>query len=336
VKQCFFSLLLCAVLLAAGCASQPARMGGFGGSSGPEILLPDGEVEEATLLAMGMARSKGWQILEADDHYLLLERQLPEDSPQARMLSPEGVLSPPKLQVETRLRARGNDVVVGLTSYLIINPNTDQEGRVNYSNDYQDQLMISLNALASAWLENRARIASEIPLPPDPDKINLAEANPATPSNPSPSNEPAAGILDPASAATPVEASDDIATTATLATPASIPAVAAAPSIARPPAAGTSAAIPAPLDTGPTPEPAFSSTNDPSTRNEMLVLDSQARRGLWTFYAEASARERGCAVGTRGAVLLSATADFELYEVQCGNSPNLLLRCQGGVCREIN
>lgn len=328
MKQCLFLCLLGATLLAVGCSSQPTRVGAVVGSSGPEILLPDGEVEDAQLLAMGMARSKGWKIAEAGNQRFLLERELPDNSPQARMLSPEGVLTRPKLQIETRLRGRGNDVVVGLSSSVIVNPGTEQERRIDYTDDYQDQLMVSLNALASAWLDNRTRIASEIPLPPDPDEIAIAEAGASSPA------DEAVDDASDAPLALPAETSTDVSTLASVAAPASLPAAPTAPpqTVAEP-----APRMPQmPLNGAPEPTPDVVATPDLSESNEMLVLDSQSRRGLWTFYAEASARERGCTVGERGAVLLSTTTAFELYEVQCAGSPNLLLRCQGGVCRDIN
>ncbi len=311
MKQCLVYGLLCATLLLAGCASQPKSFDATVGSSGPEILLPGGGVAEARLLAMGMARSKGWQIAEAGTNRVRLERSLSRAAPQAQRLSPEGVLSEPKLEVETRLQERGNDVVVGLSAFVIANPGTEEERRINYTSEYQDQLLISLNALANAWLENRARIASKIPLPPDPDELVVADG-------------PVEGALDDLGSQ-----EDDLETPASVASsPPPIEPLPLAPAVGGAPTAEVA------VDATPTPAP--TSTDAESDRNEMLVLDGQARRGLWTFYAEASARERGCAVGDGGAVLLSTTTAFELYEVQCNAQQNILLRCQGGVCREID
>lgn len=336
MKQRFFYGLLCATLLVVSCSSQPARVGAISGSSGPEILLPGGRVEEAKLLAMGMAESKGWTIVEANNQRLLLERPLPESSPQARLLSPDGALSRSSLQVETRMSERGNDVIVGLSSYVVVDPGTEQERRVDYTDDYQDELMISLNALASAWLENRTRIASEIPLPPDPDQVVIAEASTA-----SPVDEPADDTWDSTLApSTEASTAPSIATTTdTQVAPPTVPEapLQAAEEPLSPSPLGADEPMPSgPLGTQESPSQAIDLTAGSSDSNDMLVLDSQVRRGLWTYYAEASARERGCVVGERGAVLLSVTTAFELYEVQCGGSPNLLLRCQGGVCREIN
>lgn len=317
MKQCLGNGLLIAALLLAGCGSQPTRLdptGAVVGASGPEIVLPGGGVEEARLLAMGMARSKGWTIAETGPNRLLLERTLPRDAPQAQSLSPDGVLSAPKLEVETRLLEQRGGVVVGLSAFVTANPGTEQERRIDYTSDYQDALLISLNALANAWLETRQRIASEIPLPPDPDEIVVAEAPVETPPDDS------------------VDEGPELNSTATMAssTSSSLEPAPIAPTATEVSASVADARIDATTTSG------TSSAQGDGERNQMLVLDGQARRGLWTFYAEASARERGCAVGPGGAVLLSSTTAFELYEVQCETQQNLLLRCQGGVCREIN
>ncbi len=318
MKQRVLYGLLCASLLVAGCASQPARTsGGISGFSGPQIVLPGGEVEDARLLAMGMARSKGWTIAEADANRLLLKRKLPKNSPQAQMLSPQGVLTPPTLQVETRLWGRGSDVIAGLSSYLIANPGTEQERRIDYTADYQDQLMISLNALASAWLENRTRIASEIPLPPDSDTVVIADAGP---------------IPQPDTAAESAqEPSQEVSQEPSQEPPLEAPSTPTIPAIDTTPSAATVVASPTPQPTTMAQQP--SPTGDP---NEMLVLDTTATspRGLWTFYAEASARERGCEPNERGAVMLRSNQDSELYEIQCTNGSRQILSCQGGICRD--
>jgi hypothetical protein len=340
MKQHMLMCLIFTSLVIAGCSSQPSRHGGFSSASGPESLLPDGGIEEARLLAMGMARSKGWTIVASDANRLLLERTLPENSPQAQMLSPEGALSAPKLQVETGFKQRGNGVLVNLSAYLIANPGTDQERRIDYTNDYQNQLLISLNALASGWLENRGRIASEIPTPPEPGEIAVAtDASSVTASVPEIAPETASA----ATGGNGVTASRAIASLA--ADEPSAPTASSAPAIASPAAAASDRASgdSMPSSTGRSDaigaqRAAAAPLNEdaPAEPNPMLALDGQARRGLWTFYAEASARERGCAVGERGAVLLTSDSASELYEVACQGAQNLLLRCQGGVCRTLD
>lgn len=302
-QHVYYGLLVCASLLLGACASQPPRQSGEASSEavGPRIQLPGPGLEQARLLAMGMARSKGWRIIEVDERRLLLERDLPPESPQARLLNPEGHPRTPRLQVETRLSERGGDVLVGLSASVVLQPGTETERRIDYTRDYEDALLISLNALANAWLENRTRIASAIPLPPDPDAVVIAEAS--TDALPEIATEP----TEPAEDASTNPIAPASASSVTLEQPA----------LRRP--AGRLRE-----------EFAAAETSEP---NEMLVLDNPSPRGLWTFYAEASARERGCDPDERGAVLLRATPAFEFYEIQCTGGGRLMLSCQRGICR---
>jgi hypothetical protein len=304
VKQrVYLGLLVCASLLIGACASQPPRQSGEASSeaAGPQIQLPGPGLEQARLLAMGMARSKGWRIIEVDERRLLLARDLPPQSPQARLLNPEGHPRTPRLQVETRLSERGGDVLVGLSASVVLQPGTETERRIDYTRDYEDALLISLNALANAWLEHRTRIASAIPLPPDPDTVVIAEASTnALPEMPTASTEPA-----------------EDASTNPIAPASASSVTLEQPALRRP--AGRLRE-----------EFAAAETSEP---NAMLVLDNPSPRGLWTFYAEASARERGCDPDERGAVLLRATPAFEFYEIQCTGGGRLMLSCQRGICR---
>jgi hypothetical protein len=235
-------------------------------------------------------------------------------------------LAAPKLQVEANLGERRNGVSVALAAFVVVNPGTEKERRVDYTTDYQDQLLISLNALASAWLETRDRIASEIPLPPDPDEI---PDSPAIAADIADTEGPTSVDLDAELNASVISENtglEDALEPTVLAEPLDTPAsstemVASPDDLAGP--SGTEATF-------------FDSSAAAADDNAMMVLDSEARRGLWSFYAEASARERGCSVGERGAILLNTSSEFELHEVQCDGGPNLLLRCQGGVCREMN
>lgn len=314
-----FFLSVCTAVVVAGCASQPSRLPQASASEA-EIVLPGGGIEHARLLAMGMAQSKGWRIAEAEAEHLLLERNLSANAPQARLLSGEGATAEPKLQVETHFSKHRDGVRVSLRSYVITNPGTDAAQRIDYTADYQDELLISLNALASAWLANRERIASKIPIPPDPDSAvqtgSGTTAYAEDPSQPTTATEDRVGPGD--------ERPPTSTTTA---------AAAAAASPPREPLAiprsttSTAYAADSALASNDATEPA---------ENQMLALDQQRRRGIWAFYAEASARERGCAVSERGAVLLDTTPPFELHEVQCDNGENLLLQCQGGICRQAN
>jgi hypothetical protein len=270
-----------------------------------------------------MAQSRGWQIVEAGGQNLLLQRTLPANAPQAALLTAGAsrgeTISQPKLQVETQLQEHRDGVLVELRSYIVTNPGTETERRVDYTADYQDELLISLNSLASAWLANRNRIASEIPLPPDPETV--VQEGVLTTDESDNASLPRANTEDLGDQTARGESAGETTAMADV--------------VERPnepipiPETPTSTAY------APRSAPA-SDTPSGADENPMLALGGQPRRGIWAFYAEASARERGCTVGERGAILLNTTPPFELHEVQCTNGGNLLLQCQGGICRAVN
>lgn len=367
MKPILLITLLCATVLLVGCGAQPKRPDAFMSAGGPEILLPGGSRDEARLLAMGMARSKGWTILESQGDRLVLQRQLPANAPQARLLSAEdAALAPPALEVTTGFVERNTGVLTNLQAFIVTNPGTEAERRLDYTDEYQDELLISLNALASAWLENRERIASEIPIPPDPDSLvetaetaeadNTGDALQAEPWDAEPLADTAVAEQPDTPGAErywPDEASDQRISAWADAGPdpieadlspirvADSPATPTDPSPSAPPLATSARSS---VDTrtittaaaGPSPPPLFEPDTTPAEPNSMLALNEQAFSGSWGAYAIESASQRGCAVGGRGAVLLNESDGGELHEVQCDNGPNLLLRCQGGICREGN
>ncbi|NBC47677.1 MAG: hypothetical protein GVY22_06765 [Gammaproteobacteria bacterium] len=327
-QRLLYGLLLCASLVIGGCASQPRLDSHMGAApSGPELQLPGSGAEHAKLLAMGMARSKGWQIAANEPDRLLLERELPPQSPQAQKLSPDGIIRAPKLQVESRFREQRGDVAVRLSAYVITNPGTEVERRIDYTSDYQDALLISLNALANAWVEYRDTIASTIPLPPDPDVAFDAGTETGSEIAAETAREGTTGSELGRAADEPTAATSSAPVEPSGATTASRPAERAA----------SSAQVA--LDPPELRRPAgrvrdeYATAAATNVDNNLVALDDSAVRGLWASFAEASARERGCEVGERGAVLLNTTSAFELYEVQCNAAQNLLLWCRGGVCR---
>jgi len=310
VKQGFgFGAAWLLAVLVAGCATQPGMVVVGDVSSLPQTLLPGAKLAHARSLAMGMARSKGWDIIEAAPNRLLLERDLPRSSPQAVALGPSSV--PPRIQVETNLVERGDGVVVALRSMIIANPGTTEERRIDYTSDYENELVISLSSLKSAWLANQQKIASEVPVPtPAVAAEQAAENTPETAGGiPEPRTDLAAFPKAPPaeSASAPQPSSADVV----VREPAPVPLPASA-----------TPAIPAPAPATP-------------AANDMLVLNTGARKGLWAYYAEDYARLRGCALADAGAVLLQETPTYELHEVHCAGSRNFLLRCQGGVCQEM-
>jgi len=291
---------------------------------------------------MGTARSKGWDIKNVEGNQVLLERPVATNSPQAGALRTQSSLAPPQLQVETNLAKRSDGTVVALRAFVVTNPGTKEEKRIDYTNDYQNDLLSSLNSLQASWAAGRSKVTSVVPIP---NKEEIAEQNqpqnqfsPAPPSAESVAAAPSSAPM-PVPTPTPTTAAQPVA-----ARTAPVPEAAAAPapvvSPAPAPASDTSSAVVSRGLAAPGAAAAPSTlpqlgTSQIADRNDMLVLNNTGGKGLWSYYAEDYARLRGCDIGDRGATLLRQTATFELLEVQCVGRDNMLLKCQGGVCEPI-
>ncbi len=336
----FLAVLLSALLVITGCASTPSGAVPIGNISDlPQTMLSGAKLDHARSVAMGTARTKGWTIKSAAPNQLLLERELPATSPQASALG--STAAPPKIEVQTDLVERSDGTIVALKAFVISNPGTPDEKRIDYTSDYENQLLISLSSLQSAWIDSRGKIASTVPIPTEQDMAQqnesqdapaavdsiaqpIAATAPEAPPTPTPAVAPA-----PAPAPQPVAAAT--AQAAAAVAPQSAPAQAASSTMesasALPAASGDG------LPRGVTPAVPTASNTPP--RNDMLVLNNSGRKGLWAYYAEDYARLRGCAIGDRGATLLQETPVFELHEVPCVGAANVLVKCQGGVCQGV-
>ena len=308
----------------------------------PQTTLSGADLDDARSIAMGTARSKGWDIKNVEGNQVLLERPVATNSPQAGALRTQSSLAPPQLQVETNLAKRSDGTVVALRAFVVTNPGTKEEKRIDYTNDYQNDLLSSLNSLQASWAAGRSKVTSVVPIP---NKEEIAEQNqpqnqfsPAPPSAESVAAAPSSAPM-PVPPPTPTTAAQPVA-----ARTAPVPEAAAAPapvvSPAPAPASDTSSAVVSRGLAAPGAAAAPSTlpqlgTSQIADRNDMLVLNNTGGKGLWSYYAEDYARLRGCDIGDRGATLLRQTATFELLEVQCVGRDNMLLKCQGGVCEPI-
>jgi hypothetical protein len=163
--------LLCVVVLAlavGGCASLGGGKSGPGKvsvgdiSQLPQVTLPGASLEQARSVAMAAARTKGWDIVSADANRVLLERPLPPSLPQAQALpSP---LAPPRMQVATNLAERGDGTIVALSAAVLTDPGTPQEQAIDYTADFQNDLLVSLGSLSAAWLAARDELNSRAPV----------------------------------------------------------------------------------------------------------------------------------------------------------------------------
>ena len=333
-------VLICIAAALAGCASG-GGMSSIDVGNRPTTLLVGAEPFYARSLAMGSAKSKGWRLLQTNDKEILLERDLDSTSPQAVALGLQDLGQPHKLRVRSQFSPRADGVLVVLDASIVANPGSKEEKRVNVTDEYRADLERSLSSLNRAWLANRDKITSPIPLPDEapedePSKApdvsqTVAEAT-ATPASPAPASIAPAPV-----------------TAAAVATP---PAIEPTPRPASPTGTGgapiqsvqlnadstpTSPSLPpAPTPTDALPAtPSTGSASPTAVENEMLVLAPGNDKGIWSYYAEQYASLRGCRVGERGAVLMQKTPDFEVHEVFCDGTNNYLLRCQGGICRSL-
>jgi len=344
-QRAVFALFVLIVLTLGGCATQPSTTGtvSIGNISKlPQTTLSGADLDDARSIAMGTARSKGWDIKNVEGNQVLLERPVATNSPQAGALRTQSSLAPPQLQVETNLAKRSDGTVVALRAFVVTNPGTKEEKRIDYTNDYQNDLLSSLNSLQASWAAGRSKVTSVVPIP---NKEEIAEQNqpqnqfsPAPPSAESLAAAPSSAPM-PVPTPTPTTAAQPVA-----ARTAPVPEAAAAPapvvSPAPAPASDTSSAVVSRGLAAPGAAAAPSTlpqlgTSQIADRNDMLVLNNTGGKGLWSYYAEDYARLRGCDIGDRGATLLRQTATFELLEVQCVGRDNMLLKCQGGVCEPI-
>lgn len=350
-----YALFGSVALALAGCGGMSMQRGqtvAIGNISNlPQTLLNGAELEHARSVAMGTARSKGWTIKEAAANQLLLERGLSSDSPQAAALAAGNLVTPPKIQVETNLAERRDGTIVALRAFMVTNPGTSDEQRIDYTSDFENELLISLSSLQSAWIQNRARVTSVVPLPSELDAeqqdvsrdggaeaealpvgtaVAAAESAPVAEMSTAPVENPPAAAVSPVAGTSPDTSPSPGARASQVAQATPTPAADTTP-IARtqlpPPSSGglPETARPAAPATGVAAVP----------RNDMLVLNESTRKGLWSYYAEDYARLRGCAIGDRGAMLLQETPTFELHEVECVGAANVMVKCQGGVCEPM-
>jgi hypothetical protein len=347
----------------------------------PQVVLPGARMQDARAVAMAAARTKGWEITTADANRLLLERPLPPDLPQAQALG--SALAPPRMQVETGIVERGDGAIVALQAFVLTNPGTPDEKRIEYTSEYENQLLISLSSLSSAWIAARDKVRADVPVLAEFEGEADTETSAGGNLGDVATTVTADGVDATGGSAT-AQAADataaaDVASEAS--EPWRAPSRATVPATTTPATTIQAAATPAPRPARPTPQrtaavttaqtnttagaptaasgvvaPTIEAPRSPTTAaeaaaspppaapitpagsagdNSMLVLNQGTRKGLWAYYAEDFARLRGCALGERGATLIQETGGFEVHEVQCVGSNNLLVKCRGGVCEPM-
>lgn len=163
-------VVLLAMLALSGCASGPRDAAGSADeavrvnvSGLPQTLLAGARLPQARSVAMANARTKGWSVREAHQNQVLLERPLPRESLQALGLGADAI--PPLAQVQTNLVEQNDGVIVGLRSFIIKNPGSSGEQRLDATANFHDDLLASLASLQTAWATTRTQLAREMPRP---------------------------------------------------------------------------------------------------------------------------------------------------------------------------
>lgn len=320
--RALFAALAAIALVLAGCGGGPTRPDTperFDPTK-PNLYFAGADVETVRSVAMGKAVTQGWQIVDANDERFVVRRPLAAAA--AESVVPGSSLSPrpPVIEVQTDLVPQPHGVIVAVAANVVVDPGSEAETRIDYSDTYRADLMRSLARLRRDWAETRGRIAAAIPdLPaPQPTENSLAEwlATPNASEVDGLATEPEpVPVVEPSEQ--PVTPTDTLA----VAPPPSEPEPSVPPTAAAPRA-----------DILPTAPPATASPDLPN--RDVLVLDPTPT-GVWAYYAEHYAQVRGCNLAGKGAVLIDKTERAEIHRVYCEGGRSLLVKCNLGTCRSL-
>lgn len=282
-------------------------------SNKPQTFLAGAEVEQAKSLAMGSAVTNGWNIVDSSGNKLIVRRPLSVAAAQSITGAPVSTAS---VEVTSGFfkRQDGVDVVVGAT--MIENAGSKSQRKIDFTDNYKDDLNRSLNSLQQAWNENRWRVASATP--PLQPKVADSESV-GTESAPAAADTPR----------TPGSGSAYLADQS-VQTSAAVPPVAVA---ASPAASGAAPVEDRYAATTPPPRPSTAPASP--TENMMALNRQQGEQGVWTYYAEHYAKIRGCEVSDAGAMLQEKTSEHEVHRVYCEDEKTFLVKCNAGTCRGL-
>jgi hypothetical protein len=310
-------------LFLGGCASAPEK-----GAAAqydpdkPQIFIPSAQVAHVKGVAMGTAKSKGWTFVESTSDTLVMQRPL--NAAAAEAIEPGAGLDPKPAVVEIRTtffpRLGGVDVV--LDAQVLVHRGTDNEKRMDYTEDYRPELTRSLTSLRSAWNESRTRVVSA--LPPLGTHATQDDGSDAPTSEDGAPSETSydAGAPDPAAAVNDPETQTAWGS-------------AAAPDTPPPASELPSASAGGPMPAAPVAERSASAVPSPPAAEggSMLALRKPQDTGVWAYYAEQYARLRGCSVADAGAALEEKTQAYEVHRVPCADGSDFLVKCNAGACR---
>lgn len=329
----------------------------------PRLMLPGATMAEVKSLAMGAARSRGWMIRYADSTNDRVVVGRPADSSVLALAAP-GMGSVPgsTLEVTTLLKDYGGGIEVATLAEVVTPTQAGRPAaRIDYTEQFRDTLMQSLDSLRERWTRDRERLARAAP-PPEGWRDAWDDSS-KPPSQPAPATDSAQTAQ-----ATPAPVAPAPAPAPTPTTPPRVDASTRTPTM--PTSTQAESSLPRPTYRRPTPEPRYSSSGaapvvdassnpnrlpmrEPTQVRETLVAappenmmslpqsdstgptTTASARALWSTNAEQYARQRGCQVAGSGSQLIESRQDGEVFKVPCQGSDSFLIRCQDGICQGL-
>ncbi|BCU07388.1 hypothetical protein Atep_20650 [Allochromatium tepidum] len=356
-------------LLLSACASNPRSTAESMPSSGPapidttylpRLILPGATTAEVRSLALGAARSRGWTVRHADltDERLVVER--PADSVPGVAAAPGSTL-----EVTTLLKNYGGGIEVATLAEVVTPAYAGRPAeRIDYTDQFRDPLMQSLDSLRERWIRDRERLARATPpvggwrdawedsnTPPTSQPVQAADDSPRAAQAVPPA--PAAPTYTPPPSAPP--RTDPSVGPRAVSTPSQSDSGIPRPTYTRRPttpeprysAPGAAPVVDAGLNPNRQPprEPAPVYDTSVVAQDNMMSLPRPdpviptaggvGARVLWSANAEQYARQRGCQVSGSGSQLIESRQDGEVYKVPCQGSDSFLIRCQDGLCQGL-
>lgn len=331
----------------------------------PRLMLPGATAAEVKSLALGAARSRGWTVRVADSTADRLVVERPADA------SVLGSMPGSMLEVTTLLKDVGGGIEVASLAEVVTPPQGGRPAaRLDYTDQFRDPLMQSLESLRDRWVRDRERLARAAPPPegwksawddpsnpiaPAASRASMTQAAPApmasAPTPPAAPATPRTGTGSAPRITTQPQTPARTTTQAPARTESSVPKPTytrkpaseprqgtprAAPVVdasSRPKTPATRAAAPAP--TRPTPAAAPQDNMVSLPRAESRPKTTSGARVKWSAKAEQYARQRGCKVAGSGSQLIESRQDGEVYKVPCQGSDSFLIRCQSGTCQGL-
>ena len=318
----------------------------------PSIFLGGASIPRAKALALDAALLKGWQVKASESDHVVFEILLdtpasagPPDVVAGRAAPPAQTL----LRIRADFTAGDSGVMTELRAEEIWYAGTPSEWRDDVTSPYRANLMNALQSLSAQWAsiapaapadlaQGQARLhpqAADAPqrrglfglLPegwPPATRSALPQTpaqGTARPAGGAPSAEPAprrGGLFGLLPEGWPRRLSRS--TSPPLSTRRHTAPIASVPTRATRGMAVPRTGLPS------------RSTATPGGGQADAPAPSDAKVGVWAYYAEAFATQHGCTLADRGAVLVGESEAGELHRVYCQNGSSVMVRCDRTSC----